>query len=346
MDINEYIKLLIQELKLNQEKNGEFKTYAIDQTNSRFYIGSSPFNTAHIINLITKLNIPSLDETINNALSFLKNLDSNSLRLYKFWYSDVSGTAFKQLPYDLDDTAVVNQAFLLNGIESASTKIFDKNISNNKLYYTWWKPNWYSIKFKPSNFKLLISHYWGHLIFLKKENGHRMAEIKDTDIIVQLNIHSYLSLLSSEHSINKKFPIEIKTVQKEIKRSLHYMNASVYYYSLCRLHSIKSFLSNQEKKQLIKELQKIITIEYNKNGASPNFIAFVLALSFLSIKLVSNYLTVIQTYINQQKWKKENYYVCVGNKNYNNYHQYFSPALSIAKLIRLLYNIKRNDSHK
>lgn len=337
------IPFLLKELEKLQEKNGEFKTFAEKQDGEQFYIGKSPFNTAHILNLISDIQFNESKVIQKKGINFLKQLDTHNLKLYKFWYSDSLGTAYKKLPFDMDDTAVVNQALFLNNETTINKEIIENNVNKDHQIYTWWKPKAKTIFYKLSILKLLPRHYLGYAIFLKNKEGLKMADRFDTEAIVRINVYTFLSLLNKKYKINENFPIQIKDVSLEIENSLHYMNISMYYLVLCRLQSINPILNKIEEDKLKIELKQIITQEKEKNGLSANFIALLLALSFLNLNEAKRYNDEINLFINQQKWDNEKYYICVGNKKFDNYHQYFSPAFTLALLIRLIYNIETND---
>src|SRR5690348_16050324 len=88
----------ISELITGQKTSGEFETFAQTRDGKNFYIGESPFVTAHIIYLLHGIEDDRIKEIIRRAIAFLENIDFTGKRIYKYWYLNAKGTAYQFLP--------------------------------------------------------------------------------------------------------------------------------------------------------------------------------------------------------------------------------------------------------
>lgn len=334
INVNTFIDWLIE----SQEPSGEFKTYAIDCDGNSFYIGESPFATAHVLCMLHDINNEALEPLKKKGIQFLQNLDTHNLGLYKFWYKNTFGTAFANLPFDLDDTAVVNQALHLYGKPIINPRLISKNTNKDGKLFTWWKPSLqFLLKNGLKNGKALFEHYKSYLVFLARQNGQNMAEYNDSELTVRLNIYTLFEMLNTPYQLNEvNIPTQPNEVMELLDESLHYMNPSIYYYALSNFCKYSNKVDSQK---LIVDLSGMIK-EYDEiyQGNSSDICLLLLSLSnlrSLNSEEVSKFYDNIEKYNNN----KSNIMICVGNKKFANYHQYYSPAFSLAVFASLLHKI-------
>lgn len=330
------IEELQHEISSFQADDGEFKTYAIDENKDSFYIGKSPFLTAHIACILSEVNSDKFfDPILSKITHFINTLDNSGLGLFKFWYGKANKTAFVNLPFDLDDTAIVNQFLFLQKKPVVNFNILQNNTNSKGEIETWWKPSlsiW--IKNIPHTLSF-IKHFLSYPIFFLRKEGKAMANYKDSELIVRLNVYTLLEMGKARYKVEDKvFPIKHDAVKKQLLDSIHYGNESVYYYHLCRYHFYSKHLDKTQLKQLENELLACVKQwEAIPSKAGDLFLLF-LSLSYLR-PLNQHELELVTKLYNSKTWKKQPILFCIGNKEYQNYHQYYSIALTYAVILNL-----------
>lgn len=327
---------LISTLLKKQKPNGEFELFAFTDDGKQFYIGESPFLTAHIIYLLHGIEDERVQLIIEKAIGFLENIDYTDKRIYKFWYKNVVGTDFPLLPFDLDDTAVVNQVLALYNRRTVNPEILLNNRTKDELFYTWLKPSLKTIIKHPDYVLLFKEYLKSYPIFLRNENNLKMAEYNDSEIIVRLNIYIMMAMLGAKINIPEKyFPFKIEDVRKELISSLHYDNVAMYYLTLAKFQKHSDYFDKNKTDELEFELRKnIASTDVSINNSLANSLAMYLSLSMINRLKLSD-VDIIKK-IESASWEDTVFDVCVGNKKFTTYHVYSSVDFSLSSAIKLV----------
>lgn len=327
---------LISLLSAHQSAKGEFLTYAYTREGTKFYIGESPFVTAHILYFLHGLGLPELTQMINKSLCYLESLDDTGMRLYKFWYHQVQGTAYPHLPIDLDDTSVVNQVLALWKRPTAPLTPILHNTNHNGHYYTWLKPSLAVLLNDISYLKIYLKQLSSYRIFLKNKHGLAMAEYNDSEIIVRMNVYIMLAIMGNKARIvDTYFPFEPDAVAAELAKSLHYQNIAMYYITLTKLQKHTAIFSEEALTRLADAMRSFLrSAEHNNDISRMIATYFSLAqihmLSSADIKKCENLFAEVD-------WSSiDAFKVCVGNKKYRDYHEYGSSDFTCAMALNLL----------
>ena len=328
---------LISTLLSKQKGSGEFELFASTGDGKKFYIGESPFLTAHIIYHLHEVEDLTVQAIVGKALDFLEKIDYTGKRVYKFWYKNVVGTDFPFLPFDLDDTAVVNQVLSLYKRNSVNNDVLLNNRSKDKLFYTWLKPSFKTMMRSPSYLLLFAEYVKSYRIFLKNANNLKMAEFDDSEIIVRMNVYIMMAINGyTAPIIEENFPFKYDDVKKELTNSLHYNNPSMYYLTIAKFQKHSNFLNTEQLEYLAEEIRENISSDVsilNRNIA--NLSVLYLSLGLLDKLNLNDAVDFIKKF-QSATIEDSHFEVCVGNKKFNNYHTYTSGDFTIAVIIRLL----------
>jgi hypothetical protein len=177
-------------------------------------------------------------------------------------------------------------------------------------------------------------------IFLKNSDGIYMAEYNDSEIIVRMNVYIMLALMVKDISIaDNYFPFAIADVEQELKSSLHYNNAAMYYLTLAKLQRHTSYFKKERVDELALQIRAYIK-QLEGADSFANITALYLSLLFIG-KLTpadeQDYLAVIKN----SNFEKATFKICVGNKKFKEYHEYCSVEFTMAMAVRLLGAIKQ-----
>ncbi len=336
--IAEIYNNLVERLSMNQKQSGEFETFAQTRDGNKFYIGESPFVTAHIIYLLHGIDDDRIRKIIDKAIAFLERLDYTGKRIYKYWYLNAVGTAYPFLPFDLDDTAVVNQALALCKRETVPASVALNNVNAENLFYTWLKPSLKTILRQPSYLSVFSEYMKAYSVFTKNSSNPVMAEYNDTEIIVRMNVYLMLAIKGEKVQIaDKQFPFLPEDVKGELQTSLHYQNGAMYYLTLAKLQKHLKIFDDKRINELSKGMRIYLKEQITDDGIS-NVIAMFLSLAFigeLNLSSIGDLSAMIET----GNVSEKNFKICVGNKKFEDYHEYFSSDFTMALAIRLLNEI-------
>ena len=338
--ISEIKSVLINTLAKAQKPNGEFETFAATTDGHYFYIGESPFATAHISYLLNDIVDEHAKRIVDKSVSFFEQIDSTEERIYKYWYGHTTGTSFPLLPFDLDDTSVVNQTLALQKRKTVDFTILMNNRSSRKLFYTWLKPSLKTVVKYPNLTHVFAEYFKMYPIFLKNSDGLYMAEYNDSEIIVRMNVYIMLALMGKDISIaDNYFPFAIADVQQELKSSLHYNNAAMYYLTLAKFQRHTSYFKQERVDKMALQIRAYIK-QLEGADSFANITALYLSLLFIG-KLTpadeQDYLAVIKN----SNFENATFKICVGNKKFKEYHEYCSVEFTMAMAVRLLGAIKQ-----
>jgi hypothetical protein len=338
--ISEIKSELINALAKAQKPNGEFETFAATTDGHYFYIGESPFATAHISYLLNDVVDEEAKRIVDKSVSFFEQIDSTEERIYKYWYGNTTGTSFPLLPFDLDDTSVVNQTLALQKRKTVDVSILMNNRSSKNLFYTWLKPSLRTTVKHPNLAHVFAEYFKMYPIFLKNSDGLYMAEYNDSEIIVRMNIYIMQSLMGKDVSVaDTYFPFAIADVERELQSSLHYNNAAMYYLTLAKFQRHTSYFKKERVDELALQIRaNIKQLEGADSYANVN--ALYLSLLFiekLTLDDEQNYLAVVKN----SNFENAHFKICVGNKKFKEYHEYCSADFTIAMVIRLLDAINK-----
>ncbi len=328
---------LISTLLSKQKPNGEFELFASTGDRKKFYIGESPFLTAHIIYHLHEIDDLRVHTIVGKALDFLEKIDYTDKRIYKFWYNNAIGTAFPFLPFDLDDTALVNQVLSLYKRKTVNRHVLLNNRSNDKLFYTWLKPSFKTLIQSPDYFFLFAEYLKSYRVFLKNANKLKMAEFDDSEIIVRMNVYIMMAINGYTTEIaEKEIPFNNEDIKKELSSSLHYDNAAMYYLTLAKFQKHSCFFNTTKCDQLAEEIRKQITsVDLRVNREIANSFSLYLSLSLIN-KLTPNDGVDIIKILKSTNLEDALFEVCVGNKKFDSYHTYTSVDFTLSCAIRLL----------
>ena len=327
---------VLEKLKNFQKSSGELETFGVDLTEKNFYIGQSPFlSSISCIILKEAKNTKPFDSIIQAHVKFIQNLQNSNLLWYKFWYGHPNQTSFAQLPYDLDDTSVVNQLFYLTNEKNIPPNFLAENVNKNQQIETWWKPTFKYCLNHIEETTPLLKHFLAYPVFLYKENGVPMASYYDTEIIVRLHVYTYLEMTNHNYHFNEEMlPISVNEIESALSSSLHYFNPSVYCFALARFNhyskKVKAELAGFEK-SILALIEKWMT---NPKKAGDVLLLF-LSLSYLR-SLTDDEMSHVLKKIEEGTWEQTPILYCVGNKKFSNYHQYYSLSINYAVVLRLL----------
>jgi hypothetical protein len=331
-------------LKLKSfQQNGEFNTYAINTEGNVFYIGESPFITSHIICLLAESKSSEVQKIIHDSVRFIKKLCDNKFNLYKFWYKNTFGTAFARLPYDMDDTAMALQVLCLtDNNQKFNLSFIKQNVDENNRILTWWRPDLKTIISNLTEIMVFLKHYSSYLIFKKNKDGLTMADYNDSELIVRLNNYTLFEILKQDYTFNENhIPVELEEVRNELACSLHYMNETVYFYTISRYHYYSKKLSEVQVNKLIESIQALINLLRLKGEKLADILLLYVCLVMLDE--IETFYDEIHQFIVNNKFDECSIMVCVGNKKFDNYHQYFSFAFTYAAIVFLVCKL---DTHK
>jgi hypothetical protein len=324
----------IDYLHSHQHPTGYFPTYVVTRDREVFEMGSSPFVTAHILCLLHDIQDDRLNGIKQNALSFLESLDKTGLKVYKFWYDDVEGTAYPHLPFDLDDTAVVNQALLLYQRDSMDARILSDNVSKSGLFRTWFRPSLKSLLKNPKLILTVFSLAKSFRLFMSNRGRPPMARFNDSEAIVHMNVSTFMALNKmGSPSLSQGMPLSDMEVDSELKGSLHYDSACMYYMALARFQRFSRCLNSDEVEALAEGISSLIRREAEQSLAER--LTLLTSLYYLN-KLSNDYFESIML-AEKEILTAQNIAlrVCVGNKNYSDAHAYVSCDITIAMMIVL-----------
>ncbi len=337
--ISEIKSELINALAKAQKPNGEFETFAATTDGHYFYIGESPFATAHISYLLFDVVDEEAKRIVDKSVSFFEQIDSTEERIYKYWYGHTTGTSFPLLPFDLDDTSVVNQTLALQKRKTVDISILMNNRSSRKLFYTWLKPSLKTVVKHPNLTYVFAEYFKMYPIFFKNSDGLYMAEYNDSEIIVRMNVYIMLAIMGKDVSVaDNYFPFAIEDVERELQSSLHYNNAAMYYLTLAKFQRHTSYFKQERVDELALQIRAYIK-QLEDGGSFANETALYLSLLFIG-KLTAadeqNYLSLFQNSNSENAPFK----ICVGNKKFKEYHEYCSVDFKMAMAVKLLDAIK------
>jgi hypothetical protein len=343
-NITEWKQQLISILLAGQHPGGEFQTFALTRQGEKFYIGESPFVTAHILYLLHGIEDEQLRYIIQKSINFLEKIDYTGKRIYKYWYQMTAGTAYPVLPFDLDDTAVVNHALILNKRKSIDARVILNNTDNNGFFYTWLKPSLKTIIQDASFFFVFMEYIKSYRVFLTNNDGLVMAEYNDSEIIVRMNVYIMLALMGDvKHITDKSFPVQLEEINKELSSSLHYNNVAMYYLTLSKFQKHTSFFGEHDLIKLSTAMRAYLKTAESTNNV-PDTIALYLSLAYigkLNFDDANNFLRKA-TDIN---WQHAGAFkVCIGNKKFKDYHEYCSYEFTIAmavSFLNIIYTMKQ-----
>jgi hypothetical protein len=164
-----------------------------------------------------------------------------------------------------------------------------------------------------------------------------MAEYNDSELIVRLNVYTLLEMLNVDYNLKeKKIPIEPYEVHSALNHSLHYINESMYYFALS---AFLKYLNSEKEvwvKSLIESLSFVIQEKYAANTTEKSLNILLLLNSLHNLRpLNSEEINTLKTLVNSHSNFEEPIMICVGNKNFKNYHQYYTPAFNYALLLSL-----------
>ena len=333
---------LIARLNEKQDLSGEFKTYAQTRNGSSWYIGKSPFVTATIAWLLLNIEDETCKKIVKKSIDYLESLDDTDKRVYKFWYGNPVGTDYPDLPYDMDDTALVNIALFLSGRQCVNRALLNKNMNDKGKYYTWLLLFNKTMLLNPAYYHILFRQLKAFKIFIKNRHNPRMAHYHDTELIVRLNIYALIFLMGGSGSSfkNEQIPFLAEEVEKELTSSLHYMHVPVYYLTVARFQYHANLLGNDEVSRLSSAIRMYMQTQTSEHKLSDaDAISLYLSFSLLG-QLDETDMIKIHELVKASDNRETPFYFCVGNKHFEQYHTYYSSDITEAMKIRLLANMK------
>lgn len=335
--MSELILELLALIRNSQKDTGEFETYARTSDGENFYIGESPFVTALIAYTLTDLKSDDVIGIVNKSLEFLISLRGGGHGLYKFWYSStVNGTAFPNLPYDLDDTAVAGIALVLNGRDpSISPQLIKSNKDTKRGFYTWLQPSIKMLIQYPSLFPVFMKYVMFVPLFIKGKGGLRMAVFRDCETIVNMNVQALLSVMGSADTVH--FPSGYEEIMTEMQKSLHYDNPCMYYLAYAKFIRHSAIIANGIEISIRRQM----AIEMSMCNYQ-NVWCLLLCLKYLGLLAEHDRLTISKLIESKNDWINQGTNVCVGNKTFPVHHTYWSVDLTRSFALGVLYGAESN----
>lgn len=325
---------LIDRLKDEQQPTGQFRTFARPSQGDSFFIGDSPFATALIVHVLTGIENSTIRSILYKAVENLDSMDPRGRRLFKFWYpGSVIGTGHPFLPFDLDDTSIVNTALHLHGHPSLDTAFLERNKNANGTYYTWLQPSVCTLVHYP----WLADIYAGYLkllpLFLTNAKGRTMAVFRDSEAIVNMNVLTYCAIKGDD--VVFSFPVEPEDVKKDLANSLHYDNIAIYYLSLAKLFKHAGM---KDDGALARAIREVLASEMCEEEYSNTWV-LLMSLIYVDELNDQDKASIDKLAAMQDLWVDTGIDLCVGNKTYPSFHTYWSSDLTHSLAFAVLHHI-------